>query len=131
MNITKNNVNEFGFEQVLITMLWSECDDTEMNDPLDYNYDINDIDTVLVESIQNKYLSFLETALTILPPDFIPDWSSMGHDFWLTCRGHGAGFWDRQELTYQNIGGQLTKACEDIYLPELYCENGRIYSHSF
>ncbi len=131
MNITKDNLDEFGFTQVLITMLWSECDDTDQNDPLDYNYELEDIDNYLVNTIKNKYLSFLETAVTILPPDFVVDWEKIGHDFWLTCRGHGAGFWDREELNYQNIGNQLTKVCENIYLPELYCEKGKIYSHSF
>ena len=131
MNIAKENINEFGFEQVLITMLWSECDDTENNDPLDYNYDLSNIDSALIENIKSKYLTFLETAVTILPPDFIVNWSNIGHDFWLTCRGHGAGFWDREELTYQNIGNQLTKVCEGIYLSDLYAENGIIYSHSF
>ena len=131
MDITKDNLDEFGFTQVLITMLWSECDDTDQNNPLDYNYEFEDIDFNLVNTIKNKYLSFLETAVTILPPDFVVDWEKIGYDFWLTCRGHGAGFWDREELNYQNIGNQLTKVCEDIYLPELYCENGKIYSHSF
>ena len=131
MNINKDNLNDYGFEQVLITLLWSECDDTENNDPLDYNYNIENLDNHLVESIKDKYLSFLETAETILPPDFIIDWEKIGHDFWLTCRGHGTGFWDREVLEYQNIGNQLSKVCENIYLPELYCENGIIYSHSF
>lgn len=25
--------------------------------------------------------------------------AALGHDLWLTSRGHGAGFWDRDELT--------------------------------
>ena len=26
------------------------------------------------------------------------DFSQAGHDFWLTRNGHGAGFWDREEI---------------------------------
>lgn len=125
------NVYDYGFESVLVVMLWSECDDTEENDPLDYNYSVDDLDEHLVEQLETKYRSFIETAITIFPPDFIVDWEKIGHDFWLTCRGHGTGFWDRKELEYQNIGNQLTQVCSSIYVPELYIENGIIYSHSF
>lgn len=33
----------------------------------------------------------------------------VGHDFWLTRNGHGAGFWDRQELEENNLGRNLSK----------------------
>jgi len=33
-----------------------------------------------------------------------------GHDFWLTRNGHGAGFWDRQELPGE-VRDDLTAAC--------------------
>lgn len=35
-----------------------------------------------------------------------------GHDFWLTRNGHGAGFWDRDELKADNIGDELTALCK-------------------
>lgn len=34
-----------------------------------------------------------------------------GHDFWLTRNGHGAGFWDRDELKADNLGRRLADAC--------------------
>jgi hypothetical protein len=35
--------------------------------------------------------------------------SQMGHDFWLTARGHGAGFWDGDwEWIYDGCGNDLT-----------------------
>ena len=36
------------------------------------------------------------------------EWDSMGHDFWLTSQGHGAGFWDRGKH------GRLEKQLTDI-----------------
>ena len=51
--------------------------------------------------------------------------ASAGHDFWLTCCGHGAGFWDRGLGT---VGKQLSDAAHvyggvDIYLGD----DGLIY----
>ena len=37
------------------------------------------------------------------------DAGQVGHDFWLTRNGHGAGFWDRG---LGEIGDRLTKAAE-------------------
>ena len=51
------------------------------------------------------------------------DWESVGHDFWLTSQGHGAGFWDRG---LGELGDKLTDSCgghSDIvsfYLTEDY-----------
>ena len=125
------NVYDYGFKDVLIAMLWAETDDTDNPEPLDSNYCLEDLDLHLVEQMEIKYQNFIETALTIFPPDFVVDWEQVGHDFWLTCRGHGAGFWDREELKYLNIGNQLAEVCDNIYVPDLYVENGTIYSHSF
>ncbi len=33
-----------------------------------------------------------------------------GHDFWLTRNGHGAGFWDREELETGELGERLSDA---------------------
>ena len=49
------------------------------------------------------------------------DWFQVGHDWWLTTQGHGAGFWDRGLGT---TGAALTATCEgyegilDLYLDE-------------
>lgn len=121
------NVYDYGFQDVLFSMLWAETDHTEENEPLDENFSIDDVTPELKEELESKYKHFLEVAQTILPPDFEPDWEQFGHDFWLTCKGHGAGFWDREELNYQNLGNQLTKVCESIYLPDPYItDDGKI-----
>lgn len=36
--------------------------------------------------------------------------SSIGHDFWLTRNGHGAGFWDRKI----ERGEELTELCKEF-----------------
>lgn len=39
------------------------------------------------------------------------DETQIGHDFWLTRNGHGAGFWDRG---LGKIGDELTKICKEF-----------------
>lgn len=47
--------------------------------------------------------AFLVTCATLIDEvaEHAPDYSDerFGHDFWLTRNGHGAGYWDREELT--------------------------------
>ncbi|BAV81037.1 hypothetical protein [Vibrio phage RYC] len=117
--------NEFGFNHILEAALWAE--DTGEGDQDFSDLTIHDFSLEALETLSNKYNIFLDTAITILPPDFIPDWKSFGHDFWLTCQGHGTGFWDRKELEYQNLGNQLTAVCADIYLGDLYQQNGKVF----
>lgn len=38
----------------------------------------------------------------------------IGHDFWLTRQGHGAGFWDSPELYGKHLSDALTKIAEDF-----------------
>jgi len=38
-------------------------------------------------------------------------WGQLGHDFWLTRNGHGAGFWDRG---LGDRGDSLTAICEAL-----------------
>ena len=53
-------------------------------------------------------------------PDY-NDMQQIGHDWWLTTQGHGAGFWDRG---LGNIGATLTATCDgysdllDLYVDE-------------
>lgn len=115
------------FNQVLVTMLWSEVNQ-ETGEPLDSEYDLSDISDQTKEHLQSKYEYFCEIAETIFPPDMVVNWYDLAHDFWLTCRGHGAGFWDRQEYQQGNVGKQLTNACYCIYLGDPYVgDDGKIY----
>lgn len=40
-----------------------------------------------------------------------PKCAAMGHDLYLTCAGHGVGFWDRKELEANGLGDKLTAFC--------------------
>ncbi|TXH52302.1 MAG: hypothetical protein E6Q97_16500 [Desulfurellales bacterium] len=55
-----------------------------------------------------------------------PRCAAMGHDFYLTSRGHGAGFWDRAELDADGLGDALTKHCEH-QSPETYFYRGWLH----
>lgn len=116
--------NEFGFNSLVECMLWADANETE---GCDIEFDSDSVHESAIRVLVEKYSQFLDTADTILPPDFIIDWEQVGHDFWLTCKGHGAGFWDRPELKHCNIGNQLTTICESLYLGDVYEHNGGIY----
>ncbi|CAM0051867.1 hypothetical protein VPHK406_0111 [Vibrio phage K406] len=117
--------NEFGFNSLIECMLWADVEQLEAE--MEVCFDIDSLHESVIDTLKTKYNGFIDTALTILPPDLIVDWEQIGHDFWLTCKGHGAGFWDREELEHGNIGNQLTKVCESIYLGDLYEHNGNLY----
>ncbi len=53
------------------------------------------------------------------------DYASVGHDFWLTRNGHGAGFWDRG---LGEIGERLSKAARVYGSSDLYIgDDGKVY----
>jgi hypothetical protein len=61
-----------------------------------------------------------------------PNWHAgqtfeqIGHDFWLTRNGHGAGFWDRG---LGDLGQVLTEASKTFGSCDLYVgDNGLIYA---
>lgn len=90
------------FEQAYIEcMLWSSTDFED--EPLDSNYDINDLTPEAVAKIKTDCNEFITKAGALL--DAIDD-EQAGHDFWLTRNRHGAGFWDRG---LGDIGDKLTE----------------------
>lgn len=84
----------------LHTALWTE--------ELDGEKDIEDFGTSTVEQAKKDIDSFVEKA-----GDLLNGWDDeqIGHDFWLTRNGHGAGFWDRDELPN---GKELSKICDEF-----------------
>ena len=53
--------------------------------------------------------------------------AAFGHDLWLTTRGHGIGFWDRDELEADGLGDRLTEACERFGEPQPQFYRGWLY----
>ena len=86
-------------EHYLVAALWTEELDsysTEAIGESNKEQEIKDID------------NFVEKAGNLL--NGIDD-EQIGHDFWLTRQGHGAGFWDRE---LGEVGDKLSKICEQF-----------------
>ena len=88
--------------------LWSSID--EYGNPLDDEYEPSDIDPETMAIMRADCFAFLSACWGDTWEEFTIDLSSiepeqLGHDFWLTRNGHGAGFWDRG---LGEIGERLT-----------------------
>ena len=72
--------------------LWSSTDnvDDSGGEPLDANYDINDIEPTTLAQIIEDCKQFQTDHADLIADNL----ERAGHDFWLTRNHHGAGFWD-------------------------------------
>ena len=121
---------ERSFRAYLETALWSSnaIDDEDVS--LD-GYGICDIDDASKASLLDEFKRFFDEAIALpVDPtdedsDRLDEWiyefngveydgyERLGHDFWLTRNGHGAGFWDRHWKTDRqgwdlDMGDRLT-----------------------
>lgn len=71
--------------------LWSSTD--ESGEPLDAVYGPDDLSAEALDEMREDVGNFLAGARTADLDQL--DAGRIGHDFWLTRNGHGAGFWDR------------------------------------
>ncbi len=87
--------------------LWSTNDETNERggDPLDQNYDTDDIREETALDMENDCRMFIASNQNLL--DQVGDYSQHGHDFFLSRNGHGAGFFDRDYP--KEIGDTLQK----------------------
>jgi len=132
--------------------LWSSTDNSrdDGGDPLDQNYDLEDIERKSLASMardcrdfQKHHAKLLEQAYAAAPCTCAADGApaghtttcarvrqpryteeQAGHDFWLTRNGHGAGFWDRGLGT---VGEELSKASKPYGTVDLYVHRKRVY----
>jgi hypothetical protein len=79
--------------------IWSSTDDD--GNPLDARFDKSDLAPETVEKMKADVVAFATTQAEHLRPEFLLHalmgyaWEEyVGHDFWFTRNGHGAGFWD-------------------------------------
>ncbi len=81
----------------LVTALWASNDEsTEAGgEPLDKNHGIQDFTAEAMNKAKADCESFTQKAGDLTAG---VDPEQVGHDFFLTRNGHGAGFWDRPEL---------------------------------
>lgn len=106
-------------EGYLECALWSSLDDNQQ--PLDANFDLESFTTDAMACAIADCNAFKKLAGDRLNN---VEESSIGHDFWLTRNGHGAGFWSRD---LGKIGDDLTDICKQF--KELNCyvnDNGMI-----
>lgn len=111
--------------QYIETALWSSNDEStpEGGNPLDANYDINDIaPETLAQMIEDCAKFQADNA-----NDIGLRYSDAGHDFWLTRHHHGAGFWETPDWPKQ-AGERLTKAAQFFPEVNLYVgDDGLVY----
>lgn len=126
----------------LVAMLWSSNDEStpEGGEPMDSNYDCDDVADSLLESSRRDCWSFAYQACKWLTAD---NWQGkqalryqselgeqIGHDFWLTRAGHGCGFWDGDWRSDSRCGldGPLTKLAKAFSDFSPYVgDDGKIY----
>lgn len=110
------------------TALWSSYDQTtdQGGEPLDRNYGREDIAPESLTRMRIDCAAFLAVhARDIELSDQTP--AQVGHDFWLTRNGHGAGFWDGDYPEPQ--GAQLTAAAHAFGESDLYVgDDGKVYA---
>lgn len=99
--------------------------------PMDDDFGADDIAEEALVSMRADCVAFLEEALEIArdyPVLKLADplnEERIGHDFWLTRNGHGAGFWDRG---YGELGDKLTAAAKAYGSSDLYAgDDGKVY----
>ena len=104
----------------IVAAMWSTNDDS--GEPLDKGYYITDLATETVKTIDEDCAKFLEENYELVKDDI----SRAGHDFWLTRKKHGAGFWDGDWP--EPAGTILTEASKKCKELDLYVgEDNKLY----
>ena len=106
---------------------WSSTHTTEDGEDTPLDEIDADWSKQAVEQAKSECADFVNYAEEQFGADIFDglDAGQIGHDFWLTRNGHGAGFWDRG-LGEQ--GEQLTKAAKTFGSSDAYIgDDGRIY----
>ena len=99
---------------------WTERAAGGQQKELPGDYGFGDLSPGLLDQIRTDCAAFQEAAKDLLALAYaVPgyDETRAGHDFWLTRNGHGAGFWDRDELSAvvpesdETLGDRLSALC--------------------
>ena len=116
------------------TAIWISTvpgDNPNCDDPMDDEYSASDLAEETLRRMADECEQFQEEALKLV-------WAAtkltmnrkeqeqMGHDFWLTRNGHGAGFWDGDYP--EPLGQELTELSKSYGECSLYVgDDGQIY----
>ena len=120
------------FASYLETALWSSTDISAEGDcdgNLDDNYDVDDIADETITELKEEFNDFVTQVYELLEKEGDSDYVSdgmLGHDFWLTRCGHGAGFWDGDWGSLGDALTEISKVYGNIDL--MPCDDGKIYS---
>jgi hypothetical protein len=63
-------------------------------EPLDGLYSFDDLAPATIQSFKEDCTDFAQSNTELIHSSNM-ELEQVGHDFWLTRNGHGAGFWDR------------------------------------
>lgn len=121
--------------QYIETAIWSSH--TDDGDELDSSHDADDLADETREEMRQEVSDFLAlierdrpSIYTELAGTLWADPGQVGHDFWLTRNGHGAGFWDRYYGTHPGVelGQYLTSQAKSYGGVDLYVgDDDKIY----
>lgn len=119
-----NHDIETVLDNYLIVALWSSVD-PETEEPLDNDFSIYDCSESFRQSSLEDIVNFICLVGFEDMAEYLQDNSleQLGHDFWLTRNGHGAGFWDRG---LGQLGERLTKHAKWFGSVDLFVYNGEI-----
>ena len=100
----------------LVCALWADLR-AEDGDSIDDKSITDCTDAMITQAIKDCE-NFKDLAKDLIPSYLEKfDERQMGHDFWLTRNGHGAGFWDRG---LEALGKDLTKVAKTFGTCDLY-----------
>lgn len=118
-------LDEFTMAYV-IAALWSSNDYD--GSPLDDNYGVEDIAPEALATIIRECQQFqAQHGIPQYNDSRCSDAEKAGHDFWLTRNRHGAGFWDRRELS-DDDADKYTKAAHSFGECDIYVgDDGKLY----
>ena len=97
----------------LVCMLWTMPGDEETENQGD-SISICELPTQTVAVAHADCAAFVQACGDLFNQAVERDGYSaerFGHDFALTRNGHGAGFWDRDELEADDLGDKLSALC--------------------
>lgn len=118
-------------------MLWSTNDESDPTggEPLDENYDVDDIDHDSLLRIVGDCQEFQMIHAGDINGNCIAvrelPWTDLemaGYDFWLTRNGHGEGFWD--EDWEESAGQRMDKTSKEYGEVNPYVSDGKIHLSS-
>lgn len=108
--------------------LWASTDDE--GEPLDSGeHELSDEARTQMAAECKEFQEANRTLLDEARDDCHRPDDYLGHDFWLTRNGHGAGFWDRKELG-ETLGRALTDASKKAGGRSLYVSDAGKIEHT-